>query len=63
MICILARQEDDDDDDLRKKTMDPSLAKTMTMMMICTRRPWIPLSADDDADDLLRRTTDPQSAS
>jgi hypothetical protein len=39
MICILARQDDDDDDDdLRKKTMDPSLAKTMTMMMICTRR-------------------------
>jgi hypothetical protein len=60
MICILARQDDDDDHDLRKKTMDPSLAETMTM--ICTRRRWIPLSADDNADDLLRRTTDPQSA-
>jgi hypothetical protein len=38
MICTLARQDDDDDDDLRKKTMDPSLAKAMTTMMICTRR-------------------------
>jgi hypothetical protein len=38
MICTLARQDDDDDDDLRKKTMDSSLAKAMTMMMICTRR-------------------------
>ncbi len=61
MICTLARQDDDDDDDLRKKTMDPSLAKAMTMTMICTRRRWIPLSADDDVDDLLRRTTDSQS--